>query len=690
VFRLLRKDPEAVVVSFLTGEESLALSMAGEIRRLVPDRKHYVVSFSRCEIQGVQAVIVAGDSRWQIYRQLRRSFRTVRIVQAAVLFTSEGTYSPLRQAAFLLAPRKVLAYNARLERHHLRLRTLIASWLFLRGVPLDRIFLRPRWLCPWTKDRTIIPSSFQILEGRPLSSARRRVAVLSPYFPYPLSHGGAVRIFHLLREASREFDLFLFAFAEDGQAAESEPVLEFCARVILVAKPRYREPRWSSLAPPEVCEYRSPLMRQLLGKLRREDAIEILQVEYTQLASYGGDILVEHDVTFDLHRQEFERRRSLSAWWDFARWRRFERKVLRRYRRVVAMSEKDAALLAVPRARVIANGVDLGRFQPEDERPGQRLLFIGSFRHFPNVIAYRFFVERVWLLLRQRFSEMTLTVVAGPDPLMYWRSSQDSPAPPAGEGIRLLGFVRDVYPLYVEANLVVVPTLVSAGTNLKVLEAMAMERAVVSTSSGCAGLGLEHGKSIWIADDPAGFVAGVGRLITHAVLRRRMARAGRRLAEQHFDWRRLGEQQRALWAELVSPQVVVRAACREDLGQIARIQTAAPEAAAWDPRSYLDYECLVAETGGQVVGFLVCRKVSEREIEIVNLAVAPESRRRGIATALLRQTLAGRWRTFFLEVRQSNFGARQLYKTFGFKEVGLRPNYYHTPQEDGIVMRLHS
>ena len=72
--------------------------------------------------------------------------------------------------------------------------------------------------------------------------------------------------------------------------------------------------------------------------------------------------------------------------------------------------------------------------------------------------------------------------------------------------------VADVRPLYVEANLVLVPTMVSAGTNIKVLEAMAMRRAVISTSSGCAGLGLEHGKNIWIADDAQSFAEGVSRL----------------------------------------------------------------------------------------------------------------------------------------------------------------------------------
>jgi glycosyltransferase involved in cell wall biosynthesis len=108
-----------------------------------------------------------------------------------------------------------------------------------------------------------------------------------------------------------------------------------------------------------------------------------------------------------------------------------------------------------------------------------------------------------------------------------------------------------VRPLYAEANLVLVPTTVSAGTNVKVLEAMAMERAAVSTSSGCAGLGLEHNENVWIADSAADFAEGVAHLIQDPHHRARLARAARLHAEKHFGWEALGEKQRGLWRELL-------------------------------------------------------------------------------------------------------------------------------------------
>src|SRR6185295_8930149 len=118
---------------------------------------------------------------------------------------------------------------------------------------------------------------------------------------------------------------------------------------------------------------------------------------------------------------------------------------------------------------------------------------------------------------------------------------------PKLDRVQILGYVADVKPLYDHANVVIVPTLVSAGTNIKVLEAMAMERAVVSTSGGCAGLGLIHGESVWVADGAEAFADGVRRLASDAALRRKLAAAARSHAERHFSWNELGRRQRELW-----------------------------------------------------------------------------------------------------------------------------------------------
>lgn len=669
LFRLLGKDPEAVVVSFCSGPRDLALRMVEEIRQLVPGREHYAVSDEA--IPGVITVHPA---------DLPGPLKRKRIGLAPVLLTGEPEHRPLRRAAFRFAPTKLLAYNKNLERHHLKLRTLIASLLFVKGVPLDRIWLRPWWLFPFKRERSVWPSTHTVHEGRPVSSARRRIAILSPYFPYPLSHGGAVRIYNLMREASRDFDIFLFSFAEKTSAPEGTPVLQFCAKTITFPDPRYREPRWASLRPPEVNEFYSPYVARVLEEQRRVYQIPLVQVEYTQMARYKGDILVEHDVTFDLYEQIVKRGSSAGARWNLWRWVRFERAAARRFPAVVAMSDKDAAMLGGDNVHVIPNGVDLSRFSPQPESNDARILFVGSFAHFPNVVAYRWFLDEVWPLVTARIPEARFTVIAGRNPHLYC-----SDLTPSDPRVEFHGFISDVRPYYEQANVVVVPTRVSAGTNLKVLEAMAAERAVVSTESGCAGLGVVTGETAWIADTPDGFADAVVQLLSDFALRTRFARAGRKHVEMQFGWDRIAVSQRKLWLNLLNaPGVRVRRGTQQDLPAITHIQKESHGASTWEPSTYFSFDVHVAERRGVVAGFMVSRVTAPDEAEVLNLAVAVEARRTGIGAALIEVLDQ---REVFLEVRESNVTAQALYRKLGFRVVGERNDYYDDPVETAFIMR---
>lgn len=138
----------------------------------------------------------------------------------------------------------------------------------------------------------------------------------------------------------------------------------------------------------------------------------------------------------------------------------------------------------------------------------------------------------------------------------------------------------------------------------------------------------------------------------------------------------------------MSSGITIRRAATGDIDAIAAIQSESPGAASWDPNSYLDHDCLVAKLDGQAVGFLVTRPTGPGETEILNLAVAPAWRRRGVARALLDGVLRKASGEIFLEVRESNTAARQLYRAVGFQEIGVRRDYYDEPSEAAIVMRL--
>lgn len=135
---------------------------------------------------------------------------------------------------------------------------------------------------------------------------------------------------------------------------------------------------------------------------------------------------------------------------------------------------------------------------------------------------------------------------------------------------------------------------------------------------------------------------------------------------------------------------IFRTGGAQDLDAVAGIQEASPEAARWDVADYPAHIFLVAECGGRVAGFLVARSIDESESEVLNLAVAPDSRRQGTGKGLMNAFLGSVKGAVFLEVRESNQAARNLYKSLGFQEVGVRKQYYEQAPETAIVMKLHS
>ncbi len=136
--------------------------------------------------------------------------------------------------------------------------------------------------------------------------------------------------------------------------------------------------------------------------------------------------------------------------------------------------------------------------------------------------------------------------------------------------------------------------------------------------------------------------------------------------------------------------MTIRDGTADDLEPVARIQQATGSSSHWPVADYLQYTLKVAEVEGRVAGFLAARTVAEGEHEILNLAVASEFRRRGVAEALLGAVMDGLAGEWFLEVRASNTPARALYRKRGFQEAGVRRNYYSEPPEDAVVMRISS
>jgi glycosyltransferase involved in cell wall biosynthesis len=285
----------------------------------------------------------------------------------------------------------------------------------------------------------------------------------------------------------------------------------------------------------------------------------VAQLEFTQMAQYAADcapartILVEHDVTLDLYEQllsqndDWETRRQLE------RWRRFETDAWRQVDCVVTMSEKDARLIGRQEClpHVVPNGVDLERFRPaaSEPEPG-RILFIGSFAHLPNVLAVDFFLRQVWPRLQDLGP--AFHVIAGARPryfLEFYREQVELNLDPPG--VEVEEFVADVRPAYERASVVVAPLVASAGTNIKIMEAMAMGKAIVSTPAGVNGLDLDWGGDAIVAETGESMAAAIRDLLTDAGRRRAIERRARATVEARYGWDAIARRQKRIYDSLL-------------------------------------------------------------------------------------------------------------------------------------------
>jgi glycosyltransferase involved in cell wall biosynthesis len=188
----------------------------------------------------------------------------------------------------------------------------------------------------------------------------------------------------------------------------------------------------------------------------------------------------------------------------------------------------------------IPNGVDLERFQPSSELPEpRRLLFIGSFAHRPNVMALEFFLRDVF----PQLENTTLHVIAGQRHQRFW----DLQHP----GVEVEGFVSDVRPAYQRATLVIAPLVASAGTNVKILEAMAMGKAIVSTEAGIHGLELERGADVVVTDSAEAMAAAIRRLLENPAERVAIEVHARQTAERVYGWDAIAREQKKLYESLL-------------------------------------------------------------------------------------------------------------------------------------------
>jgi polysaccharide biosynthesis protein PslH len=280
---------------------------------------------------------------------------------------------------------------------------------------------------------------------------------------------------------------------------------------------------------------------------------DVVQIEATVLGGLSVPsavrvILDEHNIEYEVFERMSEGERSLIRRmynrWEYQRVRRFEQQCWTRVDGCVVTSEREEPVVqrVAPdiATAVVPNGVDLEYFLPtRDAVEPNSVVFNGTLGYRPNVDAAYHLVDEVWPLVLDGCPDAKLTIVG--------RASDSDRRRLTRPGVVVTGEVSDIRPYVQRAAVVAVPVRMGGGTRLKVVEGLAMEKAIVSTTLGCEGVAVRDGEHLLIGDGAGEFAARILECFANPELRARLGAAGRRLTEEEYSWRLAGERLDALY-----------------------------------------------------------------------------------------------------------------------------------------------
>ena len=405
-----------------------------------------------------------------------------------------------------------------------------------------------------------------------------RILALCQSLPYPPHSGVTNRTFHLLTELEKEFAVTLIPFFRVNHQPTTEERRsahrELAARLTAVAEPvpiggesslprRLLDHTRSLLTgtPYTYFEYGSAQFTEALASsisAARPDLVHLDSLDlyrYLPVVSPCPVVCTHHNIESDLLRSRAARLGPLVARyvrWQANRLEEVERSVAASVAMNVMVSGADESRLRtmIPAARttVVPNGVDTDYFRPAESPPVEgRCLFVGPTYSFPNLDAVEFLAGEIWPAVRASLPHASLEIAG--------RNSPGHAGRFAGvPAMSLLGHLDDIRPSLRSAACVVVPIRIGGGTRLKVLDAWAMGKAVVSTTIGCEGLAAVDGENLLIRDDPGSFADAVRAVLTDPVLRQRLGARGRETAVSQYDWSKIGETIRSCHRGLIGRQ----------------------------------------------------------------------------------------------------------------------------------------
>lgn len=379
-----------------------------------------------------------------------------------------------------------------------------------------------------------------------------KILLLTAKPPFPLNDGGRIAVYEPLRRlVARGHKVTLLTFRSPSEDEGALDHLRTLCRVEVI--PHDTRNRVSgvvrnsfSALPYTVSKYQSSLMAQKLREVLAGAQFDVVHLEQVHMA--GCQAITEGEFNLPtLLRQENIESHLAERYWrtqtglrriyarhQAARMRHYEAEMCQRMDRCLAITAEDAERLRLlcpyVSTTVVRCGVDGVEFGPRMHlEQANALVFVGSMDWMPNADAVLWFCKEILPAIRQAVPDLQFHIV-GKNPPAEIRQLADPGR------IHVTGFVEDVRDYFAKAAVFVVPLRVGGGMRVKLLQAMAMARPVVSTSIGAEGIRVEDGQDLLLADTAPEFATCVVRLLRDQSLRERLGQNARRLVEEHYSW----------------------------------------------------------------------------------------------------------------------------------------------------------
>lgn len=391
-----------------------------------------------------------------------------------------------------------------------------------------------------------------------------KILFISHFLPYPPQGGSLQRSFNLLREISGSNEIYLLAINQkailpnDEQINESVTALSTLCKYIRVFKVSsdYSRVRWYLLlflnlfssSPYSVWKFRSKELIQEIRKLQGESKFDLIHMDTLDLAQYekflgnAHKVMNHHNIESALMIRRCQSEKNplvrLYFYLQAQKLKQYEKKHVPLFDINLVVSSNDKKLLErnVPRARIhiVPNGTDIGYFRPNNQINLRELVFAGGMNWYPNRDAMIYFCECIYPLIKCSVSDVVINIIGSSPPQKLLNLAEKD------NSIKIYGFVEDIRPLLNQSTIYIVPIRVGGGTRLKILDAFACGKALVSTTVGCEGIEVTPDQDILIGDSPEEFAAQVIKLLNDSCLRAKLEINARRLVETKYSWQVIG------------------------------------------------------------------------------------------------------------------------------------------------------